>query len=458
MDEATLIESAMRGNIRAFNALVSVYHCPLLASARHLLRHADDADDLVQETLLEAYRRLGDLRETEKFKPWVFTILRHKCLRHLQRRQWRTEPLEEQHDTLSAPEAPETSILELLKELSPTDQRILIAHYLHGASYGEIAGQWGITVQAARMRCLRARERLRLLIARAEAEMRQVLAAAFREPALYRTPAAVSARSIPTGGLSMETYVLRYHLGQGQETIYRCEDILAMAANDYLYVIRYDFDERIELVTNGGASITVAFPHFRIIRPCQAPQALEADLPVDTSTIIRQTLTRRPNGEVENLHMHYTDGAFIAGMGEVIDAFTRGIVFPDLPLRVGEQWEMSRPAAMKSGDYTWESARHRLTDVDMRNGRQYAIIITKISCFMPVAPMWKAPDATETQGYGQTRELHVQTLFNITDGLVEQRSYSGTIINDTWLLEPERRHLQHDIIAVSGKAERVCEK
>ncbi len=83
MDDRQLVEATLRGELEAFGELARAYQTALVASACHLLRCADDAEDLAQETLLTAYTRLRELRDPGKFRPWLFTILRRKCLNHL---------------------------------------------------------------------------------------------------------------------------------------------------------------------------------------------------------------------------------------------------------------------------------------------------------------------------------------------------------------------------------------
>ncbi len=83
--DRVLVEATLQGEMTAFEQLVRKYQSSLVTAAYHLLHHAEDAQDLAQEALLEAYQRLRQLRNREKFRPWLFTILRHKCLRYLER-------------------------------------------------------------------------------------------------------------------------------------------------------------------------------------------------------------------------------------------------------------------------------------------------------------------------------------------------------------------------------------
>lgn len=74
-----------------FDALLRRHHRPLLAYARALARDEAAAEDLLQESLVVAYRRLADFTPTLPFAPWVRGIVRRKYLESARRR--REQPL-----------------------------------------------------------------------------------------------------------------------------------------------------------------------------------------------------------------------------------------------------------------------------------------------------------------------------------------------------------------------------
>ena len=166
MDDDALITAVLAGKVEAFGQLVERYQHALVATARHLSRSSEDAEDLAQEALLDAYRNLSTLRETTKFRAWLFGILRHKCLSYLQHRRPQACSLDDVADTLPAPAINDGSDLaELLDGLPLQYREILAARYVQELSYEEIAETLGIQVNAVRVRCCRARERLRELFA-----------------------------------------------------------------------------------------------------------------------------------------------------------------------------------------------------------------------------------------------------------------------------------------------------
>lgn len=178
MNETTLVHTAQRGDREAFGELVQRYQHALVASARQLTGCANDAEDLAQETCIEAYRHLPSLQDPAKFRAWLFGILRNRCAKFVQRRRPAPLPLEEETLSVAAPLPADTEELtELLAALPASDREILVARYLHGLEYHEIAVALGITAHTARMRVSRVRTRLRHLAdMRDDAQAREAFA------------------------------------------------------------------------------------------------------------------------------------------------------------------------------------------------------------------------------------------------------------------------------------------
>ncbi len=172
MEDVTLIEATLAGDVEAFGKLVARYQHSLVASARHLSRNAEDAEDLAQDALVDAYRNLRTLKDYTKFRAWLFGILRHKCLNYFKRLGPEHVRLDDYSDSLAAP-TPDVGVdvAELLDGLPLVYREILAARYLQELSYAEIAETLGETETNVRVRCCRARERLRALFAaRSQAE------------------------------------------------------------------------------------------------------------------------------------------------------------------------------------------------------------------------------------------------------------------------------------------------
>jgi RNA polymerase sigma-70 factor (ECF subfamily) len=147
----------------AFDCLVHRYRDPLGAAAYHLCGNRDAAQDIVKETLVDAYKGLANLRDPGNARAWLYTILRRKATAYRLVRNAETELREE--PTAPGPEDGEalvrSIVMERMGNLTTEDREILAGKYLLGLSYQEIAGSLGITENAVGVRCFRAMERLR---------------------------------------------------------------------------------------------------------------------------------------------------------------------------------------------------------------------------------------------------------------------------------------------------------
>lgn len=146
-----------------FDRLIEQYRKPMSAAAFHLCGDKDAAQDIVQETLLAAYRGRKSLRDPRKAGAWLYTILRRKAIDH--RRSRRSEA--ELRDDICAPQADELEsltrqiVIDQLEQLSQDDRQILAGKYLLGLTYRDLSESMGLHEGTIRARCFRAKERLR---------------------------------------------------------------------------------------------------------------------------------------------------------------------------------------------------------------------------------------------------------------------------------------------------------
>ncbi len=89
--ETELIRQAQKGSRDAFDALMRQYDQPVLRLALHLTGSESDAQDILQEAFLKAYRYLGNFRFECSFYTWIYRIVTNLCLDLLRRRKTRRE-------------------------------------------------------------------------------------------------------------------------------------------------------------------------------------------------------------------------------------------------------------------------------------------------------------------------------------------------------------------------------
>jgi RNA polymerase sigma factor (sigma-70 family) len=125
----------------------------------------DAAEDLAQETLLEAWRHRHKLTEGRGADRWLTAIARNVCLRWGRTRGRLPVPVEE----LPEPSAPvEDRIGELLELLPPAAREVMVQRYVHEQSHEEIAAALDISSDAVAMRLTRGKRALRRILAETE--------------------------------------------------------------------------------------------------------------------------------------------------------------------------------------------------------------------------------------------------------------------------------------------------
>jgi RNA polymerase sigma factor (sigma-70 family) len=136
----------------------------------------DVAEDLAQETLVEAWRHMHKLHEPAARERWLAAIARNVCLRWLRResrmparQQWmdQDQRVADAFDPEHAWEQQELANLldRALDCLPPATRHILVERYMHGLSYAALAAQTGLSEDAISMRLTRGKQQLRRLLA-----------------------------------------------------------------------------------------------------------------------------------------------------------------------------------------------------------------------------------------------------------------------------------------------------
>lgn len=152
-----LLGRAAKADIASIGLLFESQRAGLLAHVLSIVGYngAAEAEDLVQETFLQALNKLAQLEHPEAFRWWLHTILRNLCYQHL-RRNRRLEPLEAALQVPVAGTVEDDVLLDCVREevwaaleLLPVSLRatVLLRHFGAPRSYEEIAAisacRWG---------------------------------------------------------------------------------------------------------------------------------------------------------------------------------------------------------------------------------------------------------------------------------------------------------------------------
>jgi RNA polymerase sigma-70 factor (ECF subfamily) len=173
------MDDSARERRRAFEALAAGLEGPLHAAALRLTRRAADAEDLVQETWVRAYRSFGQFQPGTSFRAWVFRIQMNAFLNKERRRG--KEPLATDFAVEEPPERAASTEgecsaegLESLFDRHVSDEvkravdalpeefrAVLVLNSVAGLSYEETAAALGCPVGTVMSRLYRARRSLR---------------------------------------------------------------------------------------------------------------------------------------------------------------------------------------------------------------------------------------------------------------------------------------------------------
>lgn len=87
-----LAEKAREKDPKAFASLYEMVYQDMYHMALYTLRNPQDAEDVVSETVMDAYTGIQKLRDADAFRGWIFKILSNKCKRRL--KEYMNKPVE----------------------------------------------------------------------------------------------------------------------------------------------------------------------------------------------------------------------------------------------------------------------------------------------------------------------------------------------------------------------------
>jgi len=153
-----------------FDALCGRLRPDLFRFAFWLARDRAVAEDVVQDTLLRAWRSLDSLGDDAAVRPWLLTIARREFARRFERRQLEMVDVDDlamrEDPALAADFADDVAELRAaIFALEPDYREPLVLQVLMGYSTDEIARQLEIKPGAVLTRLFRARQKLRAAVA-----------------------------------------------------------------------------------------------------------------------------------------------------------------------------------------------------------------------------------------------------------------------------------------------------
>lgn len=180
VDDRDLVEAARRGDREAFRTLFERYHRRAYALAFGVVRHPDDALDVVQDAFIKAHKYLDKFEGNSSFYTWLYRIVMNLAIDHI-RKHRRVRPVELDEQRLADDGADEGLLPKLLGsnpgralmdkeirgridaalgELSENHRAVLVMRELEGLSYEEMAQAMGCSKGTIMSRLFHARKNM----------------------------------------------------------------------------------------------------------------------------------------------------------------------------------------------------------------------------------------------------------------------------------------------------------
>ena len=157
-DDAQLVRAATVGDRNAFAAIYDRYADRLHDFCWGLLRDRDEAADATQDAFLVAAERLGQLRDPERLRPWLYAVARNAIVDNGRAKR---EPPVDAPDEVAGDEGPAERaesgwiawrVHRALAELPENERQVIELAYWGGRSQSEIADLLGIPLGTVKTR------------------------------------------------------------------------------------------------------------------------------------------------------------------------------------------------------------------------------------------------------------------------------------------------------------------
>lgn len=175
-DDAQLVRRILSGDNTAFTTLVEKYYRSVHALAWRKINDFHHAEEITQDTFLQAYKKLSTLRNPDQFAGWLYVIADRLCIGWLRKQKPAMQSLEgtrtdimeklsyknyilEQRET-EASEHHYEIIKNLLEKLPEHERTVMTLHYLDEMTTKEIGEFLSVPVKTVHSRLHRARKRL----------------------------------------------------------------------------------------------------------------------------------------------------------------------------------------------------------------------------------------------------------------------------------------------------------
>ena len=181
-EAAAVLARARQGDSDAFRALVETHSRSVFRLAFRMTGNEQDAEDVVQESLLRAYRQLGRFESRANFGTWLYRIVSNCSVDLMRSKQARHDQMRgdslDQEGAAELPAADQPGpermaqsaqikrrVQDALQGLSPLERAAFTLRHYEGRSIDEISATLGLGPSAAKHSVFRAVRKLRIALA-----------------------------------------------------------------------------------------------------------------------------------------------------------------------------------------------------------------------------------------------------------------------------------------------------
>jgi RNA polymerase sigma factor (sigma-70 family) len=167
-----VIESCMKGDVRAQYQLYSLYSKAMYNICFRMTGQQEEAEDMLQESFTYAFSKLGSFRFESSFGAWLKRIVVNTCINHLKKRKVDLVYMEQHNDPAEEDDFVDyaeisfrvESVMRAMEQL-PHGYRVVFSLYLlEGYDHAEISEILGITESTSKSQFLRAKQKIKEIL------------------------------------------------------------------------------------------------------------------------------------------------------------------------------------------------------------------------------------------------------------------------------------------------------
>lgn len=168
MNENQRVQQVLSGNSSAFAYFVEAYQDMAITIAHRICGNMHDAEDVVQESFVKAFRNLRSFRSDSKFSTWLYRIVYNTAVTHTKTQMWigsRETVVEEASQLtdntleINMEEIERKEIVsEVMQRMPKGDALLLTLYYLEDNPVKEIAKITGLNEPNVKVKLFRARK------------------------------------------------------------------------------------------------------------------------------------------------------------------------------------------------------------------------------------------------------------------------------------------------------------